>query len=200
MIGKHGRFFLFIVSCLFGTEAAEAVAPFAERSEYRNRFMHEVLSVSAYSIAYSDLTSQATVQNPTNTRKPAYGMELAFRVHKIFGITLNGESSDGQSQTSYGLGARAYLPGFFLLGGDLNKLIYGRQTRRFYTYAQVMLEKVAQTSTATTGATEYVTTGFRLGMEFRATYSWSIQAYGGINSLAGNSLVAHYGASLVYGF
>lgn len=168
---------------------------FYENERDRARFMHNVLSLSVYQTTYSDITTRLSLESTAVSRKTGTGLDVGFRMHRIFGFHFFGDMSTDRTQISYGVGAKTYLPGFFLLGGNLNNLLFKRDQSRFFTYAQVMLENV---ESQTTGS--YLTTGFRLGVEFRLLKLWSIFGYVGLSSLAGNSLSMHSGANLTFHF
>lgn len=157
-------------------------------------FFTDSLGLSTYYISYADVNIDLSVNSANVPRKPAYGVEILLRFYKIFGFVAYMDQSQDSTQRSIGLGVRAYLPGFFLLFGDIKDVLANDSKKRVRSYAQSQIENVRDvTSTSTNG---YISSAFRLGMEIRLFSSLYLTAFGGLNNFAGSNLSGHTGGGL----
>ena len=81
---------------------------------------------------YSDLVNNS--DNATKQLESDYSFNIDLRVYRIFILSASvGQAKDGSRKFS-GIGFKADLPGFFVLGGNVNDLIRRKKRKGLNTY------------------------------------------------------------------
>jgi hypothetical protein len=82
--------------------------------------------------SYSDITSSGS-SSDRKTLSNDYSLNLDIRMIRIFILTLHGGQSFDSSRKHAGLGFKVDLPGFFMLGGNINDLIRRKKRKGINT-------------------------------------------------------------------
>lgn len=137
-------------------------------------------------VDYQDARSDGATSGERVRLGPSTGVSLGVRIHSIFMMSVVSKQNSDLQRKTVGLAVKAYVPGFFLIGGSLQSLIRNVTKDHFLTYGAFEVGNTSIFSKEDQAKISFIEFTAKLGFELGHVWGFYTHAYVGATNYLGN--------------